>query len=69
MPMESWFLFRAVPMRNEQNNVVRWYETNTDIEDRKHLEETLRREKVELRLDYLSSSIIEGICPASNPAP
>src|SRR5207245_6882894 len=30
-----WFLFRAVPVRDEQGNVVRWYGTNTDIEDLK----------------------------------
>jgi len=30
-----WFLVRAVPIRDEQNNVIKWYGTNTDIEDRK----------------------------------
>jgi len=26
-----WFLFRVVPIRDEQDKVVRWYGTNTDI--------------------------------------
>src|SRR5256885_258829 len=33
-----WFLFRAVPIRDEEGRVVRWYGTNTDIEDRKWAE-------------------------------
>ena len=37
-----WFLFRAVPVRDEQGNVVRWYGTNTDIEDRKQVQDGLR---------------------------
>jgi PAS domain S-box-containing protein len=45
-----WFLFRAVPVRDQNGTVIRWYGTNTDIEDRKQIEEKLRREKVELRL-------------------
>jgi PAS domain S-box-containing protein len=34
-----WFLFRAVPLRDELGNIVQWYGTNTDIEDRKQAEE------------------------------
>ncbi len=45
-----WFLLRAVPVRDEQNNVIKWYGTNTDIENRKQMETSLRRDKVELRL-------------------
>jgi PAS domain-containing protein len=28
-----WFLFRVVPVRDEQGKLVRWYGTNTNIED------------------------------------
>ena len=45
-----WFLFRAIPVRDSQKNVIRWYGTNTDIDDRKQMEVRLQREKVELRL-------------------
>jgi len=44
-----WFLFRAEPMRDEQGNIVNWYGTNTDIEDRKQAEEKLRQDETELR--------------------
>ena len=38
-----WFLFRAVPVRDEQGKLVRWYGTNTDIEGLKRAEAELRR--------------------------
>src|SRR5437660_981746 len=38
-----WFLARGVPLRNADGRIVRWYGTNTDIEDRKQAEEELRR--------------------------
>jgi PAS domain S-box-containing protein len=37
-----WFLARGVPLRDEEGRIVRWYGTNTDIEDRKQAEEELR---------------------------
>jgi PAS domain S-box-containing protein len=44
-----WFLFRAVPVRHERGKVVRWYGTNTDIEDMKAAEEKHRQSDRELR--------------------
>jgi PAS domain S-box-containing protein len=38
-----WFLARGVPMRDAEGRIVRWYGTNTDIEDRKRAEEALRK--------------------------
>ncbi len=43
-----WFLFRANPLRGESGNIVRWFGINTDIEDRKHVEEKLRRSERDL---------------------
>ena len=40
--------FRAVPVRDDQGKIVRWYGTNTDIEDRKCAEERLRRSEAYL---------------------
>src|SRR5580704_13827377 len=40
-----WFLLRGVPLRDELGNVVKWYGTSTDIEDRKRAEDELRRQK------------------------
>jgi len=37
-----WFLIRAVPLRDEQRNVVRWYGTTSDIEDLKRAEDRVR---------------------------
>ncbi len=45
-----WFLFRAVPVRDEQGRIVRWYGTNTDIEELKHAEALLTAEKEVLKM-------------------
>ncbi len=37
-----WFLFRAVPNRDEQGKIVRWYGTITDIDKRKQAEDRLQ---------------------------
>jgi PAS domain S-box-containing protein len=34
-----WLLIRAVPLRDEKGNIIKWYGTGTDIEDRKQAEE------------------------------
>ncbi len=44
-----WFLFRARPHRDESGTVIKWYGTNTDIEDRKLVEEALRESARDLR--------------------
>jgi PAS domain S-box-containing protein len=36
-----WFLVRTVPLRDEQGEIIKWYGTSTDIEDRKQAEETV----------------------------
>lgn len=43
-----WFLFRAVPLRDELGNIVKWYGSSTDIEDRKRAEEESRRSESKL---------------------
>ncbi len=50
-----WFLFRANPLRDESGNIVRWYGTNTDIDDRKRAEEALRASENKFR------EIVDGI--------
>src|SRR6266446_1726381 len=44
-----WFLFRSEPLRDERGDIVRWYGTNTDIENLKRTEEKLRQDERELR--------------------
>jgi len=43
-----WFLNRAVPLRDELGNIIKWYATATDIEDRKRTENALRRSEAYL---------------------
>ena len=44
-----WFLIRVVPQFDAEGNVVRWFGSNTDIEDRKRAEKKLLEEERELR--------------------
>src|ERR1700686_400927 len=37
-----WFLVRYNPLRDERGNVLRWYATATDIDDRKQAEDRLQ---------------------------
>jgi PAS domain S-box-containing protein len=45
-----WFLFRSSPLREESGEVVKWYGTNIDIEDRKRAEEAVRARERDLGL-------------------
>jgi PAS domain S-box-containing protein len=52
-----WFLVRVVPLRDEQRNIIKWYGTGTDIEDRKRAEEGSRQAAEELQA--LSRRLVE----------
>ncbi|EFH85118.1 PAS domain S-box protein [Ktedonobacter racemifer] len=54
-----WFLTRAMPMRNEAGQIIKWFGTNTDIEDQKRIEEALRQSQE--RASVLMNSNIIGI--------
>src|SRR5216683_2028520 len=43
-----WFLIRNVPLRNELGNIVKWYGTAIDIEDRKRADDALRHSEAYL---------------------
>src|SRR6202158_600735 len=43
-----WLLIRNVPLRNELGNIVSWYETAIDIEERHRAEDALRRSEAYL---------------------
>jgi formate hydrogenlyase transcriptional activator len=60
-----WFLIRYNPFRNEQGNLVRWYATGTDIDDRKRAEDRTRNENVALREEIVRSSLFEEIVGSS----
>jgi formate hydrogenlyase transcriptional activator len=44
-----WFLVKFNPLRDERGEIIRWYATGTDIDDRKQAEERTRQENVALR--------------------
>jgi PAS domain S-box-containing protein len=43
-----WLLVRNVPLRDVRGEIVKWYGTGIDIEDRKRAEESLRRAHTDL---------------------
>jgi PAS domain S-box-containing protein len=43
-----WFRARAVPLRDQQGNIVKWYGTCSDIHDSKLLEQSIRDSALEL---------------------
>jgi formate hydrogenlyase transcriptional activator len=60
-----WFLFRATPSFGNDGKVVKWFGTNTDIEDRKRAECLLAGENLVLEMTAKGSSlesILEALC-------
>ncbi len=69
-----WFLTRACAIKDENDQVIRWIGTNTNIDDRKRAEDALQYQ------NYLTQSItdnatvglfmmdVNGICTFMNPA-
>ena len=56
-----WLLVRAVPLRDEQGNVLKWYGAVTDIEDRKRAEALLAGEKRILEMVAIGD-ILDNLC-------
>lgn len=52
-----WFLSRAEPILNQQNQVVRWFGTNTDITEKLEQAEALKRSESKLRMAMRTSRI------------
>ena len=60
-----WFLNRWNPVRDDEGQVLRWYVSCTDIEDRKQAEERLQQENVALREEIDKASMFEEIVRVS----
>jgi PAS domain S-box-containing protein len=60
-----WFIFRATPSFDNDGNVVKWFGTNTDVEDRKRAENLLAGENLVLEMTAKGNSlesILEALC-------
>jgi formate hydrogenlyase transcriptional activator len=55
-----WFQSRAVPIRDQLGEIVRWYGVDTDIEDLKQAEEKARQQEQQLRqiIDLIPQHIV-----------
>jgi PAS domain S-box-containing protein len=62
-----WFLAQYNPLRDERGEVIRWYATATDIDDRKQAEERTRQENFVLREQIDQAFMFEEIV-GSSPA-
>lgn len=67
-----WYLSRALPIRNENNDIIRWFGTNTDITEQKLAEEKLHAALLEAEegkntLNTLMEYIPMGITIADAP--
>ena len=60
-----WRLIQYNPLRDEQGQILRWYATGTDIDDRKQAEERVRNENLALREDIDKASMFEEIVGSS----
>jgi formate hydrogenlyase transcriptional activator len=62
-----WFLIQYNPLRDERGEVIRWYATGTDIDDRKQAEERTLQENFALREQIDQVFMFEEIV-GSSPA-
>lgn len=53
-----WYLGRALPLRDEQGRVLRWFGTNSDIDDQKRAEERIAR------LQAVTAALSEALTPS-----
>lgn len=56
-----WFLSRAMPIRNAEGRVERWFGTNTDITERLDAEERLRQSEERFRRLY-EANVVGIVC-------
>ena len=45
-----WFLYRALPLRDEHGTILRWFVSGHDIDDQRRAEERVRQDEREMRL-------------------
>jgi PAS domain S-box-containing protein len=60
-----WFLVRAVPLRDESGTIIKWFGTNTDIDERKTADAVLAGENKILEMVAAGkplTAILEALC-------
>jgi PAS domain S-box-containing protein len=60
-----WFVYQIVPLRDEQNKIVRWCGTRVDIDVQKRAQESVQRENLVLREEVDKVSMFEEIVGTS----
>lgn len=64
-----WFLFQVEPVRDDSGIVIHWFGSNTDIDDRKRVEEALRARQHELQqLVDTIPTLVWSVTPEGEPA-
>ena len=58
----GWFLVRALPIRNDHGEIVKWYGTCTDIDDVKRIEQSLRESEERFRTVANSAPVMLWMC-------
>src|SRR5262250_739627 len=55
-----WYLLQYNPLKDESGQIIRWYGTATDIDDRKRAEEKLQQSEADLRtmIDTIRQAIV-----------
>lgn len=56
-----WFLSRAVPIRDAEGKIGRWFGTNTDITERRQSEEALRRSEKLAAVGRMAATVAHEI--------
>ena len=60
-----WFLHQLIPLRNEEDEIVRWCGTRVDIDENKAAKEQAERESLALREEIDTMSMFEEIVGTS----
>ena len=61
-----WCLIQYKPLHDEHGQVVRWYATGTDIDDRRRAEDRIKNENLVLREEISRASMFEEIVGTSD---
>ncbi|OQP58117.1 hypothetical protein A3860_07255 [Niastella vici] len=54
----GWFLVRALPIKNDSGQIIKWFGTCTDIDDVKRIEQTLRESEERFRIVVDSAPVM-----------